>query len=401
MTECAVFATTQGLRPSDSVGSFEKRMSVGIIGGGIGGVAAAVALERIGIPAVVYERALTLTEVGVGMMLWPNATRVLKELGVLDRVEARSASNTTFLVRSDRGQVLMNIGLGRFEVPALCTRRSDLLTELLSAFSADRIHLGHEFVAFEQSGSKVRVRFANGSTAEHDALIGADGLRSRVRSQLFGVSGPIYRGYIVWRGLASYAGDAISQGSNSESWGAGKRFGILNTGHERFTWYAAVSLPRDHRDPGCGRKQELMEMFKNWHEPVEACLASTPEESILKHPALDLAPLKRWGRGPVTLLGDAAHPCTPNLGQGGCLALEDALVLASSFRKEARSESALRRYENLRRERTRHVQQRSLLMGRIGQWENAAVAGGRKVITSILPAKIFEHNLRRLYSYEA
>lgn len=383
------------------LGSLESSMSVGVVGGGIGGVATGVALERAGIPTVVYERAGTLTEVGVGMMLWPNATRVLKDLGLLERIEACSGPNTVFLVRSDRGQVLMNIGLGRFDVPALCTRRCDLLAALLSALPADRIRLGHEFVAFEPSGSKVRVHFANGSMAEHDALIGADGLRSCVRSQLFGACDPVYRGYIVWRGIAGYAGDAIPHGSNSESWGAGKRFGILNTGHERFTWYAAVSLPRDHADAGCGRKQELLEMFSDWHEPVEALIASTPEESILKHPALDLAPLKRWGRGPVTLLGDAAHPCTPNLGQGGCMALEDAIVLANSFRNEASPELALRRYENLRRKRTRHVQQRSLLMGHIGQWENALVAGGRKVVTSILPAKILELNLRRLYSYAA
>jgi 2-polyprenyl-6-methoxyphenol hydroxylase-like FAD-dependent oxidoreductase len=246
----------------------------------------------------------------------------------------------------------------------------------------------------------VRVNFADGSTAEHDPLIGADGLRSRVRAQMFGPSDPIYRGYIVWRGLATYAGEAIPHGSNSESWGSGKRFGILNTGRERFTWYAAVSLPRDHRDAPRGRKQELLEMFKGWHEPVEACIASTPEDSILKHAAFDLAPLERWGRGPVTLLGDAAHPCTPNLGQGGCMALEDALALAKSLSNNASIETALRRYERARRRRTSHIQRRSLLMGRIGQWENEVLVAGRRVVTRILPARWFEHNLRSLYAYE-
>lgn len=375
-------------------------MNVAIVGGGIGGVAAGVALERIGISAVVYERALRLQEVGAGMMLWPNATRVLKELGVLDRVEAHSGPNTTFVVRSDRGQVLMNIALGRFDVPALCTRRADLLSALLSALPADRIRLGHELVTFEQSGSKVRVHFANGSTAEHDALIGADGLRSRVRSQLFGASDPIYRGYIVWRGLASYGGNSIPHGSNSESWGAGKRFGILNTGHERFTWYAAVTIPRDHQDAACGRKEELLGMFEGWHEPVEACVDLTPEDSILKHPAFDLAPLTRWGRGRVTLLGDAAHPCTPNLGQGGCMALEDALVLAKSVLRNVSIETALRRYEGIRRSRTSHIQRRSLLMGRIGQWDNKLLVAGRRAVTSVLPARLFEHNLTRVYAYE-
>jgi 2-polyprenyl-6-methoxyphenol hydroxylase-like FAD-dependent oxidoreductase len=128
---------------------------------------------------------------------------------------------------------------------------------------------------------------------------------------------------------------------------------------------------------------------------------STPEESILKHPAYDNIPLRRWSIGRVTLLGDAAHPCTPNLGQGGCMALEDALVLARCLGEAKSIGPALRRYEDLRRARTRHVQQRSRLMGRVGQWENRTVVGGRSVVTNLLPARIFEYNLRRLYSYRS
>jgi 2-polyprenyl-6-methoxyphenol hydroxylase-like FAD-dependent oxidoreductase len=140
-------------------------------------------------------------------------------------------------------------------------------------------------------------------------------------------------------------------------------------------------------------------MFAGWHKPIERLIGATDEGSILKNGAYDLAPLKRWGHGRITLLGDAAHPCTPNLGLGGCMALEDALVLTKSFCREASPESALRRYESLRRVRTRHVQQRSLLMGQIGQWENRLVAGGRQIVTSILPPEFFERNLRRVYSY--
>jgi 2-polyprenyl-6-methoxyphenol hydroxylase-like FAD-dependent oxidoreductase len=377
-----------------------SKLNIGIVGGGIGGVAAAVALHRAGIRATVYERAAELREVGAGMMLWPNATRVLKQLGLLERVAELSGPNRHFLVRSSAGAILMDIGLGHFEVPALCTRRSDLLDALLSPLPAGRVRLGHDFASWERRRSSVGIHFSNGVSAEHDFLIGADGIRSRVRSQLLGIYEPIYRGYTVWRGLARLTG-AVPKASNSETWGRGKRFGILSTGGDRFTWYATSNTGPGHVDAHEGRQHELLRMFAGWHEPVERLIAATEECSILKNGAYDLAPLKRWGQGRVMLLGDAAHPCTPNLGLGGCMALEDALVLAKSFAREATPELALRRYESLRRERTRHVQQRSLLMGHIGQWENLLIAAGRQIMTGMLPAKIFERNLRKVYSYAA
>ncbi len=374
------------------------RLNAGIIGGGIGGVAAAVALHRAGIDATVYERAQELREVGAGMMLWPNATRVLKEMGLLEKVAALSGPNERFLVRSSAGATLMDIGLGQFEVPALCTRRSDLLEALLSAAPRKKVLLGHDFQYFEHQTKGVAVHFAGGYSAEHDFVLGADGIRSRVRSQLLGVHEPIYRGYTVWRGLAHLRG-AVPSGCNSETWGRGKRFGILNTGGDRFTWYATANTDSGHIDSSEGRQRELLRMFAGWHEPIERLIEETEEGNILKNGAHDLAPLKSWGDRRVMLLGDAAHPCTPNLGLGGCLALEDALVLAKSFCKEASPELALRRYEALRRARTRHVQQRSLLMGHIGQWDNRLIAAGRQIMTSILPARIFERNLRKVYLY--
>jgi len=372
--------------------------NIGIIGGGIGGVAAAAALNRLGISAWVYERAPRLEEVGAGMMLWPNATRVLKALGLLDEVARRSATNTHFLVRASSGKVLMNIALGEFDTPALCTRRSDLLASLLSAVPNERIHLGREFSHLERFKSKVRIHFADGEVEEHDAVVGADGIRSRVRAQLFGISDPVYRGYTVWRGVAAYTGPAVHPGDNSETWGRGSRFGILDIGQGRFTWYATANIPQRAAAPS-ERLSELRERFAGWHEPIPALIEST--EFILENGAYDLPPLAHWTAGRITLLGDAAHPCTPNLGQGGGMAIEDAMVLAKCVSREPSVESALLRYESLRRRRTGHIQQRSLLMGHIGQWQNRAVVSGRRVVTSFLPAALFEHNLRRVYSYEA
>jgi 2-polyprenyl-6-methoxyphenol hydroxylase-like FAD-dependent oxidoreductase len=382
--------------------------NIAIIGGGIGGVAAAVALHQTGISATLYERSPEFREAGAGMMLWPNATRVLREMGLLEKLIARSGPNTNFLVRASCGTVLMNIALGQFDVPAVCTRRSDLLAVLLDALPPERVRLGCELTHLEPTGSKVRLHFrgpAGGQRIEeHGAAIGADGLHSRVRAALFGPSAPIYRGYAVWRGVASYHGTALRPGFNSETWGHGKRFGILNTGPNRFTWYAAANVPRSLLDASGDRQQELFEMFADpdyaWHEPIVDLIRSTEAAAILKHGAFDRAPLGRWSDGRITLLGDAAHPCTPNLGQGGCMALEDALVLAKSMARSPSIAEAFLRYESLRRPRTRHIQQRSLAMGRIGQWENRVVVAGRRMVTSVLPAALFEHNLRRVYSYE-
>jgi 2-polyprenyl-6-methoxyphenol hydroxylase-like FAD-dependent oxidoreductase len=377
-----------------------RAKSIGIVGGGIGGIATAVALHQAGFNAVVYEKEERLREVGVGMMLWPNATRVLRELGLLERVLACSGPNTHFLVRSSSGKVLMNIALGQFDVPAVCARRADLLAVLLTALPRERICLGHDLQYLKQSRNKVRLHFSGGLVSEHDAVVGADGIRSRVRSELFGDSDPIYRGYTVWRGAARYDGNALPPNSNSETWGIGKRFGILNTGHKRFTWYATSNVPSNHLDAPCGRKRELQDMFAGWHEPIADLIDASQEDEILKHGARDFAPLRRWGDGLVTLLGDAAHPCTPNLGQGGCMALEDALVLAKCLDREASLRDALRSYESLRFHRTRGIQHRSLLMGRIGQWQNPLLVTGRRVVTRLLSPKLIERNLRRVYAYQ-
>ncbi len=385
-----------------------------IVGGGIGGVAAAVALSHAGVRSEIYERSTALSEIGSGLSLWPNATRALRELGLLDQVVARSGVSEKFLVRRDNGRVLMDLKLGATDVPAVCIHRADLLDILLTRILPEQVHLGHEFADLNATGIKPVVTFTNGVRREFDAVIGADGIRSRVRAKISGAEEPTFRGYMICRGVGNYDGPNMPPLAHSETWGKGRRFGILTmghaNGHRRFTWYGTTNLRRRadrsadgkpgwSRDPHT-RKNELLEAFADWHEPIPQLIESTPADSILLHGAYDRPPLKRWSHGAVTLLGDAAHPLTPNLGQGGCLAIEDAVVLAKCVARASSIPEAFRAYERLRTARTRHLTERSRLLGWIGQWENPAMVFVRQAVTSVLPEVVFERNLRRVYSYQ-
>ncbi len=375
-----------------------SKISVGIIGGGIGGFTTAVALQKFGIDATIYERAEKIRELGAGMMLWANSARVMNELSLLEKIIEFGGATDIFLVRKQNGEVLMNIATGNFEVPSVCLPRANFLSILVSEFPSEKIKLLHEFEHLEQTKQEVLVKFTNGEVAKHDLLISADGLRSRVRSQVFGQTEPIYRGYQIWRGIGKANG--IPKNTSSETWGKGKRFGILNCGNKQFTWYAAVNFPKNHADLPIGRKAELLELFSDWHSPISELISSTPEDLIMKNGANDQVLLSKWSKNRVVLLGDSAHACTPNLGQGGGMAIEDAMVLAKSLHKKSSIESALCLYEKLRMSRVKHIQQRSRLMGQIGQWQNSLMVNAREKVTKLLPAKFFEFNLRRTYSYK-
>jgi len=378
-----------------------RPLNLGIVGGGIGGLAAAVALRRIGAEVTVYEQATELREAGAGLMLWPNGSRVMRDWGLLEAVAAHGGRTSYFVLRSRTGSVLMKVPVDQFETPAFCLRRSDLLAVLMAELVGQKIRLGHQLAAMAQLPDRVQLRFETGAVAEHDAVIGADGIHSRVRAALNDHTAPVYHGYLIWRGVVAFDGGGVDPGWNCETWGRGQRFGLLNTGHGRYTWYATANLPANHPDGNGGRREELLSRFAGWHAPIATVLDRTPEQAILKNGAFDLPPLRRWGQGRITLLGDAAHPCTPNLGQGACMALEDAATLARCVARTEPIAEALRRYESLRLARTRHIQQRSRLLGRIGQCHGDFWAAGRQTIAAWLPGAWLRPGLRRIYGFDA
>lgn len=359
-----------------------------IVGGGIGGIALAAALERVGISCEVHEQANELREVGAGLTLWFNALIALERLGVAERLLKLGSREDRFELRAPSGGVLAVTPVARavkeFGVPGcICAHRVDLLRELLTLLRRTAVHVGSRCVRIQQEDNRVIARFASGKTKEADFLVGADGLHSVVREQLFGEAAPRYAGYTCWRGVTTLAGALpLAAGVAFEAWGCGRRFSIHHCGAGRLFWYATHNQPANGADGPGGRKVDVQELFASWHEPIPSVIAATSE--ILRNDILDRPPAASWGRGRVTLLGDAAHPTTPNLGQGACQALEDAVVLADQLRKRA-VEPGMRQYENLRRYRANRITAKSFRIGQILQSERPVLRCLAKIAMRSIP----------------
>lgn len=378
-------------------------MRIAIIGGGIGGLTAALALRKSGFSPEVYEQAPELLEVGAAIILWPNAMRLLRHLD-LDREiieKAGVVENARLLYW--RGTLLKSTRFPQSNAPAVVLRRADLQAVLLNAVPADSVHLGRHCTSFLQQADGLTVRFANGASTDCDLLIGADGLHSAVRAHAFNDGEPAGCGYIAWRGISDCQTLPLTPTTVMEIQGRGKRFGIGPVGRGRFGWWASVnlSLVDNHGAKDQPQRQVLLELFDGWFQPVVDLIQTTPEKRIVRNRVFDRAPCRRWGVERFTLLGDAIHPTTPNLGQGGCLAIEDAIVLARCLSKKRDPVQALRHYERLRYQRTANVVRLSRYYGAVGQWQSRPATFTRSLVISICPESLIQRSLRLLFDYDA
>jgi 2-polyprenyl-6-methoxyphenol hydroxylase-like FAD-dependent oxidoreductase len=262
--------------------------------------------------------------------------------------------------------------------------RADL-QDVLSRAAGD-VRLGTTVVAFDSTDDSVAVRLDSGETAEGDLLIGADGIRSTVRGQLRPGEPLRYAGYVGWRAAIDYADPALA-GRFSESWGPHLRVGLITLGRGRLYWFVSERA-LEHAAPPADSKAYLSGLLADWHDPIPRVAAATPSDALTRLPIHDRRPVSEWGRGRVTFLGDAAHPMTPNLGQGAAQALEDAIALRDAIRSEADPVRALRAYEAARIPRTTTIVRRSWQFGRVAQLESAWACRLRDALVKATPARV-------------
>lgn len=376
-----------------------KNSRIIIAGAGIGGLATAVALQQRGFRPTVCERAPELKEIGAGLLLSPNGVRALEFLGLKETATSLSRVIREWRILNRSGRCLQRMNPCHQDRPALSVHRADLQQLFLGMIPADCLQLGAEIAGFHSNASAVDVLFSSGKTFSADALIGADGLRSVVRARRFGPEPPAFCGYVGWRGVSPWIPDAYQGEHLSESWAEGKRFGISPMGNGRCYWYATANRGAHQISASHDHRTELLRLFGHWHPPISTLIEATPPENILLSDIYDRPAQHPWSDGPVTLLGDAAHPMTPNLGQGACFALEDACVIARCVEESGNFTDAFNRYERLRSRRADIVQRCSRWMGKLIQLEKPAATTLRDLILSATPNRAADISMRRLFSF--
>ncbi len=371
-----------------------------IIGGGIGGITTALALRRVGFDVVVFERAEELREVGSGLPLWANALRAFHTLGLSNIVEPLGQPVTRGSITHWRGDMLVNANmeklLKRQETMNMVVHRAELLSALLNELGTENVYLGMTCVGCTQDETGVSAYFADGKVARGDLLVGADGLHSTIRSQLFGATKPRYAGYACWRGVAHTTRKDIE----TWAWGKNAQFGITPMNNGRAYWFAQYNGPEGEREKQVERKREIMDLFGNWHDPIPEIIEATEETSLLRHDVYESPLLSHWSRGRVTLLGDAAHTMTPNLGQGACIAIEDAAVLANCLQIETDVVAGLRLYEKRRVARANTIARLAGLIGQAVQLDNPLVATLRNAVLKKIPSRVPLQQLMWILDYQ-
>ena len=353
-------------------------LDIGIAGGGIGGLAAAIALQRSGYRVTVYEQAPHWMRVGADVNLTPNVVRALDgfKRPLSERIR-RDGAQPTFRISRDWDTSLetSRLGMGnvaqeQYGAPQVTIHRADLLAALAAEVPADTVRFGKRIRTLAQSGTGVTLTFEDGDSARHDLVVGADGIHSRVRAALFGEESPRFTGVVSYRSVVptERVRDVPEIEAFTKWWGPTPDVQIvtfpLSQGRETFV-FATTGQPSwtEESWTTAGDVNELREVYRDFHPDARKLLQAC--DSVMKSALYEREPLARWSVGRVTLLGDACHPMLPFMAQGAGMAIEDAVVLGRALAPlatlgdnapGASIEAALTRYENARRERTARIQ---------------------------------------------
>lgn len=347
-----------------------KVSRISIVGGGIGGLSAALALQRFGYRVSVFEQARELREIGAGVTITPNAMHALNFLGVGERVAREAGPTEAYLVRHfQTGELIKTRANGtdyveRFGATYHQVHRADLHAALADAVlrnDSNCVFLGHRFEALTQDSGQVVATFTNGKTSASDVLIGCDGAASRVRTCVFGDEAVNYTGQVAFRALLPMANVPAGIAKFPFAMFVGNNRLLLHYPLRHRTIMNVIGVAREPRWQEEGWSipatiEEFADLYGDLHPDASGLIRAISPGALFKWGLRDREPLQQYAKRRVTMLGDAAHPMSPFLGQGACIAIEDALVLGRAFAAAGTDEEAFGIYENARKDRANGVQ---------------------------------------------
>lgn len=357
-----------------------------VIGAGIAGLAAAVALQRSGHHVIVVEQRTDLSS-GSGISLWPNALAALDEIGSGDRVRQAGGRVSAGAIRWRDGSWLRRPQTRRIVdalgEPLVVVRRSALTDILRDALAPGSLRTGVSARVVTVSGSSVTIALSDGTTHDAEAVVGADGINSTVARTLNGELATRYCGYTAWRGIAAYRLDPELGG---ETLGPGTQVGHVPLGPDHTYWFATERTAEGGSAPA-GEHAYLSARFADWADPIPRLIATTDPGDLLRNDLYDRAGTSHWSDRRAVLIGDAAHPMRPHLGQGGCQGIEDAAILARFLELAADIPTAFKRFEAFRKPRVRMLVREAQTLGRLVNLRPAVLSGLAGRATALIPER--------------
>lgn len=372
-----------------------------ILGGGIGGLSTAVALQRKGFSVTVYEAAPSIKPLGAGLGLSGNAIRAYEEIGIGKEVIGIGCCLHVARGKDHRGKFISETSSAelkrRFGVLNNFTlHRADLHELLLGLLTPGTVVLGKAATTVNQSKTEVSITFADGTSVSTDYLVAADGIHSVVRKHLLPDSVPRYAGYTCWRSVVSDLPPGMDLNEMTETWGSGRRFGVVPIAGNRVYWFATLDASQNDPRMRDATVKDLRDIFKGFHFPIPQILERTRDEQLIWGDIIDIKPIKQFAFGRIVLLGDAAHATTPNLGQGACMAIEDAATLMNALTTYS-PEEAFKRFEAHRISRTTGIVNQSWTFGKLAQLSNPLLIALRNGLLRSMPTNFVYNQLKQLF----